>query len=121
MSDALSNFFAAWQMQSADERYKAISSVVTPDIQYDDPRTPETITSTQALSDYVGMFSENAPGWVAEVVSSSSTAGMTRVNVAFRGQGPDGTEMTQPGQYFAEFKGDLICRMVGFAGTGEGG
>ena len=85
---------------------------------YVDPRTPAPITSISALSDYVGMFSANAPGWSAKVVERDTIAGMTRATVAFSGEGPDGTEQTQLGQYFIESDGDLISRMVGFVGVG---
>jgi len=119
MSDPISTFFDAWQLESADARLEKITSAVTPGIQYDDPRTPQTVNSIEALAEYVGMFSSNAPGWTAKVIKSDATAGMTRTTVAFGGTGPDGNEMVQLGQYFIEMDGDLISRMVGFVGTGE--
>lgn len=118
MSDPISTFFDAWQLESADARHEKISSVVTANIQYDDPRTPQTVNGINALSEYVGMFSANAPGWTAKVIDTTNTAGMTRATVAFGGKGPDGNEMLQLGQYFVETDGDLISRMVGFVGTG---
>lgn len=118
MSDPISAFFDAWQLESADARLKKISSAVTANIQYDDPRTPQTVNGIDALCEYVGMFSANAPGWSAKVTASDTTAGMTRATVAFGGPGPDGKEMVQLGQYFVETDGDLISRMVGFVGTG---
>ena len=118
MSDPISSFFDAWQLESADARLEKITSAVTSSIQYDDPRTPQTVNGIQALSDYVGMFSANAPGWTAKVVNSSTTAEMTRATVAFGGMGPDGKEMIQLGQYFVETESGLISRMVGFVGTG---
>jgi hypothetical protein len=33
--------------------------------------------------------------------------------------GPDGKEMVQHGQYFADMDSDKIARMVGFVGIGE--
>ena len=119
MSDSISTFFDAWEVTDADARLEKISSAVSENIQYDDPRTQTTVSGVNALVDYVGMFSANAPDWSAKVVSSSTTAGMTRATVAFGGTGPDGTDMVQLGQYFVELEGDLISRMVGFAGTGE--
>lgn len=86
---------------------------------YIDPRTPGPINSAEALCDYVGMFSDNAPGWKAEVVKSDTIGTQTRVTVAFGGAGPDGKQMVQHGQYFVELAGDRIIRMTGFAGTGE--
>lgn len=119
MPDPISTFFEAWQLEAADERLSKIASAVTANVQYDDPRTPDTVNGIDALSDYVGMFSANAPSWSARVVDASITAGMTRATVAFGGMGPDGKEMVQLGQYFVEKDGELISRMVGFVGTGE--
>jgi len=118
MSDPISTFFDAWQLESANDRQTKISSAVASNIQYDDPRTPQTINGIDALCEYVGMFSANAPGWTAKVIRSDTTAGMTRATVAFGGKGPDGKEMVQLGQYFVETDGNLVTRMVGFVGTG---
>lgn len=118
MSKALSLFFDAWQIESADRRRELIEKAVSPDIRYDDPRTSHSINGVAALCNYVGMFSANAPGWSAKVVDTSATAGMVRATVAFGGPGPDGSDMVQLGQYFAEFTDDQISRLVGFAGTG---
>jgi hypothetical protein len=118
MNDQLDTFFGAWQLESREERLEKISKSVASSIVYVDPRTPEPITSISALSEYVGMFSANAPGWSAKVVVSDTIAGVTRATVAFSGKGSDGTEQTQLGQYFVESDGDLISRMVGFVGIG---
>ena len=118
MTDPIDIFFDAWQLESQEERLEKITSAVAPGIVYVDPRTPKPITGISALSDYVGMFSANAPGWSAKVVVSDTIAGTTRATVAFSGKGPDGTEQTQLGQYFVESDGDLISRMVGFVGIG---
>lgn len=119
MSDAISTFFDAWAIEEANDRLDIITSAVAKNIQYNDPRTPETITGIDALSDYVGMFSANAPGWSAKVVNSETTGSMSRVTIAFSGAGPDGIEKVQIGQYFVETEDGLISRMVGFVGTGE--
>lgn len=119
MADSISTFFDAWQIEEANDRLAKITSVVVENIQYDDPRTPETINGIDALSDYVGMFSANAPGWSAKVVNSDTIGSMTQATVAFSGIGSDGVENVQLGQYFVEKEGDLISRMVGFVGTGE--
>jgi hypothetical protein len=119
MSDCITDFFEAWQIKDAEARLAKISHAVTETISYDDPRTPETLNGIQALSNYVAMFSENAPGWSAKVVNSDTTASVTRVTVAFSGIGPDGLQQVQLGQYFVEKDRDLISRMVGFVGTGE--
>ena len=118
MSDAISEFFAAWQLEDNSARLEQITRAVTETVQYDDPRTPQTLTGIAALNNYVGMFSANAPGWSAKVLTSSTTANMTRATVAFGGTGPDGKEMVQYGQYFVEKDGELISRMVGFVGMG---
>lgn len=119
MSDSISTFFDAWQIAEANDRLEKITNAVAKNIQYDDPRTPETIKGIDALSDYVGMFSANAPGWSARVVNNDTIGSITRTTVAFSGVGPDGVEKVQYGQYFVEKEGDLISRMVGFVGTGE--
>ena len=118
MSDSVTRFFDAWKVESAEERLKVITAAVSTDVRYDDPRTPTTLTGIDALNEYVGMFSANAPGWSARVIGNDTTAGMIRSTVAFGGPDPDGNEMVQLGQYFIESDGDLIIRMVGFAGTG---
>ncbi len=118
MSDPITNFFHAWGEADADARSKAIEASFHDAGTYADPRAPEPITGTAALSDYVGMFSANAPGWTAKVVKSDTTAGLTRVTVAFGGKGPDGSDMVQHGQYFAETEDGKITRMTGFVGTG---
>lgn len=118
MSEAVTTFFDAWQLESADERLEKISSAVAANIQYADPRTPDTVNGLNALSDYVGMFSANAPGWSATVKGCDTTAGMIRATVAFSGPGPDGKDSVMLGQYFVELESDLIVRMVGFVGTG---
>ncbi len=119
MSDAILTFFESWQIEQADSRLEKITNSVTENVQYDDPRTSETISGVGALSDYVGMFSANAPGWSAKVIKSDTTADMIRATVVFSGKGPDGVDQVQYGQYFVEKDGDLISRMVGFVGTGS--
>jgi hypothetical protein len=119
MSGSISTFFEAWQIPDASARREKIIGAVVQDIKYDDPRTPETINGIEALNDYLGMFSANAPGWSAKVVKTDIIGGVTRCTVAFGGKGPDGTEQVQLGQYFAETEGGLVTRLVGFVGTGE--
>jgi hypothetical protein len=119
MPDCTTTFFEAWQIEDAEPRLAKITSAVTENIRYDDPRTPETLNGIDALNNYVAMFSANAPGWSAKVVKSDTVGDITRTTVAFSGMGPDDTEQVQLGQYFVEKDGDLISRMVGFVGTGE--
>ena len=119
MSDSIVAFFEAWAMADASSRMEKITNAVSPDIQYDDPRTQGTITGIDAVNNYVGMFSASAPGWSATVVASDTTGGVTRITVNFSGPGPDGDVTTQYGQYFVEKEGDLVSRMVGFVGIGR--
>lgn len=119
MSDCITTFFDTWQIEEVETRLAKLNSSVTETIKYDDPRTLETVNGVAALNNYVGMFSENAPGWSAKVIKTDTVAGVTRVTVAFGGMGPDGSEQVQLGQYFVEKDGDLVSRMIGFVGTGE--
>ncbi len=115
MSTAAERFFTAWGEADATARISRINAAMVPNASYADPRTPAPINGTGEIADYVAMFSQNAPGAVAEVVKSDSQAGFTRVTVAFKMA--DG--MLQHGQYFLEHDTQgLITRMVGFAGTG---
>jgi len=114
---AIDTFFDAWGESDATTRAKMISEAVEEDVIYADPRSPDPMHGIDALSAYVGMFSANAPGWTARVVSSDTTATVTRATVAFGGKGPDGSDMVQHGQYFIE-GGDKLARIIGFVGTG---
>lgn len=106
-------------MENGDDRAKAIHAACQKDCMYADPQSPEPIRDIASLVTYVGHFSQNAPGWQATPIAISETAGMARATVAFGGQGPDGSQMVQHGQYFVEISGDKISRMVGFVGTGS--
>ena len=115
MASALDTFFAAWSESDCAKRAAAIGSVVAADGTYADPRTPEPMTGPGPLAEYVGMFTEAAPGATATVVKSDTQHGLTRATVEFKMS--DG--MAQMGQYFAEIDDDgMIARMVGFVGTG---
>ena len=111
MAQSISDFFAAWADGSADK----INSAVTPDATYRDPRTPEPLTGPDAMTGYVAMFAQHAPGAVADVVNVSTSGPCTRATVAFKMA--DG--MVQHGQYFCDIAEDgRIARMVGFVGLG---
>ncbi len=110
----ITTFFAAWGMAEASERDAAIRDAVTADVTYTDPRTEAPITGPEALSEYVGMFTQMAPGASASVVNTDTTGGSARVTVAFRMA--DGKE--QLGQYFIEPALGRVARMTGFAGMG---
>ena len=79
-----------------------------------DPRTGQDITTVDALADYVGQFTESAPGWTAAVTESKGYGDHRRVFVAFRDNG----EARQPGTYYAHLRDGRIATLVGFAGAG---
>ncbi|WP_108813921.1 molecular chaperone GroEL [Loktanella sp. Alg231-35] len=115
MTDAITTFFDAWGMSDTDARYSAIQKSIAPSATYADPRTDAPLTGPDAIAEYVGMFSAQAPGAVAEVATTQSRDGVTRATIAFKM--PNGME--QLGQYFVEMGQDgQISRMVGFVGTG---
>ena len=110
----IKTFFAAWGMTEASARDAAIRNAVTDSVTYADPRTETPLSGPDALSSYIGVFTEMAPGATANVVKEDSIQGMARVTVAFRMA--DGKE--QHGQYFVEPSQGKITRMTGFVGTG---
>ncbi|KPA21714.1 hypothetical protein shim_24210 [Shimia sp. SK013] len=115
MTHAIASFFAAWGEADADTRSANLRQTLSSSISYADPRTPDPITDIQAVIDYVGMYSQFAPGATAEVVAQSETAAQHRATVAFRMA--DGTE--QLGQYYIDLDDQSrISRAVGFAGIG---
>jgi len=118
MSDSITTFFEAWGMSDDAPRAEAIAAAFTADGTYADPRSPEALSGPAAIAGYVNMFSAGAPGWTAKVVNLSTIGNSHRATVAFDGMGPDGKEMVQHGQYFADMDGDKIARMIGFVGTG---
>ena len=118
MTDAIAAFFDAWGETEAAPRRAAIATAMAEGFTYIDPRAPDAITDLDGLSDYVGMFSANAPGWTAKVVKDDEKLGYVRATVAFGGMGPDGKEMVQHGQYFAQMTEGKIATLVGFVGTG---
>lgn len=119
MSDALTTFFDAWSITDAAARSAKVVTVCTPDITYSDPRSGGRLAGQDAVAEYVGMFSANAPGWTAKVISSDVVNGYARTIVAFGGMGPDGSEMMQHGTYFSDSDatGKLVM-IAGFVGTG---
>lgn len=115
MTSAIDSFFEAWGLEDGADRSAKISEALAPEAVYADPRTPDPLTGPEAVSAYVAMFAENAPGAVAVVIDSQTQHGLTRATVAFRM--PNGME--QLGQYIVEMDGDQITAMTGFVGTGE--
>jgi hypothetical protein len=110
----IETFFSAWAMAEPSERSAAIKSALATSATYADPRTEAPLEGPQAVSDYVGMFTQMAPGASANVVKTDTIQNAARVTVAFRMA--DGKE--QLGQYFVEPATGPITRMIGFVGTG---
>ncbi len=119
MSDALTTFFSAWSETDATKRSDLIADALTADATYSDPRSGGRLAGHDAISDYVGMFSANAPGWSASIVSSDVINDYARTIVAFGGKGPDGSDMVQHGTYFSDHNdAGKITMVAGFVGTG---
>ena len=119
MSDQLERFFGAWGEADDGARMEALEGALAPAFTYSDPRSPGRVTDIAQLNDYLAAFTANAPGWTAKVLRSDGLNGYSRVLVAFGGPGPDGSEMTQHGQYFAETdEMGRIETLAGFAGPG---
>lgn len=124
MSAPISTFFDAWGTSDDQARMDKITSAVTEGVQYDDPRSSETIIGIDGFAKYVAMFSANTPGWTAKVVKTDTNSNLTRVTVAFGGpnpksETPDENHVVQYGQYFIEIEQGWITKMVGFVGTGQ--
>ena len=119
MSDEVANFFASWGETDDEARLKVIGECMSAKFAYSDPRSGTRLTTIEALSGYVGMFTANAPGWTARVEMSDTVNGYVRAIVRFAGPGPDGQEIAQHGTYFAETdtSGRLVT-LAGFVGTG---
>lgn len=114
MTKSIEDFFAAWAIEDADARNAQIDGTLGADVYYADPRTEAALTSTDAIKEYVGMFSQMAPGMPVAAVNVSRTLNHARATVHF-GAG----ERAQSGQYIADLDGDdKITRMVGFVGMG---
>ena len=119
MSDALNTFFEAWGTADAEARAALIEQACTADVTYSDPRSGARLAGVGAVAEYVGMFSANAPGWTAKVVSSDDVNGYLRGIVAFGGMGPDGSEMVQHGTYFCDTTDGKLSMIAGFVGLGS--
>ncbi len=114
---ALDKFFSAWGETDPAARHAMIAQVVDDTTVYSDPRSGDRLIGLAAISEYVAMFSANAPGWTATVSTSDAINGYVRAKVIFGGQGPDGSPMEQAGTYFAEVDGDTLKVLAGFVGA----
>lgn len=117
MSDALATFFASWSETDADARQAMIAKALIADCTYSDPRSGGRLSGVDAISDYVGQFSANAPGWAASVDKADEVNDYIRATVAFGGKGPDGSDLVQHGTYFADTNDDgRLTMLAGFVG-----
>ncbi|SHI99472.1 hypothetical protein SAMN05444000_104127 [Shimia gijangensis] len=116
MSHAIESFFAAWGESNPDIRETVLRASLSDKVSYADPRTSGIIPSVDELVEYVGMYTQMAPGATARLAGLSETQNSFRATVEFRLA--DGR--TQLGQYFIETDDQShLCRMVGFVGLGE--
>ncbi|MEM1301747.1 MAG: nuclear transport factor 2 family protein [Pseudomonadota bacterium] len=119
MTSALDTFFSAWSETDAARRTALIEEAIAETFSYSDPRSGGRLTGIDAISEYVGAFSANAPGWTATADSADDVNGYIRAVIAFGGMGPDGQQMTQHGTYFAEIDTeDRLTLLAGFVGKG---
>ncbi|MEO1308188.1 MAG: nuclear transport factor 2 family protein [Pseudomonadota bacterium] len=75
MSEKIAAFFEAWATADAD----AVRAAVTDPCYYADPRAPKPITEVDALIEYVGQYSQMAPGATAQVVRTDEVQGALRL------------------------------------------
>lgn len=114
MSDVLSDFFTAWALSDETARNAQIDGSLGGSIFYADPRTESPLTTHAAVKDYVGQFSNMAPGMPVSVVNLTKTLTFARAAVQF-GTG----DKSQLGQYIADLdENGKIIRLVGFVGMG---
>jgi len=113
MNDSMTTFFNAWGIIDDAPRLEAISAAFKSDDKYAVPRSPDALRGPAAIASYVYNFSAGAPNCTAKVVNISAVGTSHRAAVATGGMEPDGKEMLQHSQYFADMDGDKITRMVG--------
>lgn len=117
MQTVIERFFEAWSHEDASSRTAMIRLALSETATYSDPRSDGRLVGVEVISDYVGQFSANAPGWSAVVESVDEVNGYAKATVAFGGPGPDGEHMAQLGTYFAEADdNDLLIALAGFVG-----
>jgi len=117
MSSSLKTFFDAWGETDAGKRNAMIAGTLADGATYSDPRSGSRLKGAE-ITEYVGQFTQNAPGWSANVESSDEVNDYLRLRVAFGGKGPDGSTIVQHGTYFAELDWDgQITMLAGFVGA----
>ena len=114
MEAAIQQFFGAWAEADSPARLAAIAAALGDSATYSDPRSDGRISGLEAVADYIGHFSANAPGWSATVDAIDEVNGYAKVVVSFGGPGPDGEHMAQQGTYFVE--ADSAGKLIALAG-----
>lgn len=115
MTDTIQNFFDTWGDTDPDRRKTKIAAVMADPFTYADPRSDGAITSLEALTAYVGQFTDMAPGWTATVLQTDTHSGFSRTLVAFLENG----EVRQHGTYFVRHDAaGKLTQLVGFVGAG---
>lgn len=115
MSDSVKRFFNAWGDSDAETRMAVLGDVLAHGVRYADPRTDAALEGVAAVVDYVGEFSQLAPGALAQVVDMQDCDGVLRATVEFTMPGG----MSQMGQYMIEADdAGRLTRLVGFKGVG---
>jgi len=115
MSDSVTRFFNAWSDGDAETRMAVLGDVLASGVRYADPRTQGALEGVAAVVDYVGGFSQLAPGAIAQVADMQERDGVIRATVEFIMPGG----MVQLGQYMIEADGEgHLTRLVGFKGVG---
>ncbi|KRS11928.1 hypothetical protein XM53_14330 [Roseovarius atlanticus] len=115
MSDSVRRFFNAWGDGDAEARMAVLNDVLASGVRYADPRLEAPVVGTAAVMDYVGQFSQMAPGAIAQIACMEDRDGVILATVEFIMAGGH----MQTGQFVIETDaGERLSRIVGFKGTG---
>ena len=118
MQNAIEQFFSAWSETDSESRKSTIDGALASSATYSDPRSGSRLSGVDAISEYVGHFSANAPGWSATVDSVDEVNGYAKAIVSFGGPGPDGDRISQQGTYFVEAdESGTVVALAGFVGA----
>ena len=88
MQVEIERFFAAWSHTDAGSRTATIRGALGETASYSDPRSGGRLVGVDAISEYVGQFAANAPGWTAVVNSVDEVNGYAKAIVSFGGLAP---------------------------------
>lgn len=115
MSDSVRRFFNAWGDGDAEARMAVLNDVLAAGVRYADPRLDSALVGVAAVVDYVGQYSQMAPGAIAQVAEIQTRDGVNRATIEFIMA--DGH--VQMGQYMIEADDhERLTRLVGFVGVG---